>query len=89
MTTIHIAAATHTGSVRHGNEDCHGATSLVASRAEGEVVTAVVKVGAYAWASLSGFNLFGEPGQRVGAKHLEKCFAVIDRPGLPPGHRRR
>ena len=42
MTTVRISAATHAGSVRRGNEDSYGATSLIASRADGEVVSTVV-----------------------------------------------
>ena len=42
MTTVRISAATHTGSVRRGNEDAYGATSLIASRVDGEVVSAAV-----------------------------------------------
>lgn len=42
MTTVRIFAATHTGSVRRGNEDAYGATSLIASRVDGDVVSAVV-----------------------------------------------
>jgi len=42
MTAVRIFAATHTGSVRRGNEDAYGATSLIASRVDGDVVSAVV-----------------------------------------------
>ncbi len=42
MTTVRIFAATHTGAVRRGNEDAYGATSLIASRVDGEVVSALV-----------------------------------------------
>lgn len=42
MTTVRIFAATHTGSVRRGNEDAYGATSLIASRVDGEVVSAAM-----------------------------------------------
>jgi serine/threonine protein phosphatase PrpC len=42
MTTVRIFAATHPGSVRRGNEDAYGATSLIASRVAGEVVSAAV-----------------------------------------------
>ncbi len=42
MTNVRIFAATHTGSVRRGNEDAYGATSLIASRVDGEVVSAAV-----------------------------------------------
>lgn len=42
MTTVRISAATHTGTVRRGNEDAYGATSLIASRVDGEVVSAAV-----------------------------------------------
>lgn len=42
MTTVRIVAATHTGSVRTRNEDCYGATSLAASRTDGEVVSVEV-----------------------------------------------
>lgn len=42
MTHVRVFAATHTGSVRRGNEDAYGATSLSASRVDGEVVSAAV-----------------------------------------------
>ena len=42
MTTVRLVAATHSGSVRRGNEDAYGATSLIASRVDGEVVSAAV-----------------------------------------------
>jgi len=42
MSTIRISAATHTGLVRRGNEDSYSATSLIASRRDGEVVSAVI-----------------------------------------------
>ncbi len=42
MTTVRIFAATHAGSVRRGNEDAYGASSLIASRVDGEVVSAAM-----------------------------------------------
>jgi serine/threonine protein phosphatase PrpC len=42
MTVGRISAATHTGSVRHGNEDAYGATSLICSRVDGEIMSASV-----------------------------------------------
>jgi protein phosphatase len=42
MTTVHIVASTHAGSVRPFNEDAHGATSLVPSATDGEVTSVVV-----------------------------------------------
>ena len=42
MTTVRLVAATHSGSVCRGNEDAYGATSLIASRVDGEVVSAAV-----------------------------------------------
>lgn len=39
---VHIAAATHTGSVRDNNEDSYGATELIASQVDGEIVSTVV-----------------------------------------------
>lgn len=42
MSTVRISAATHTGSVRRENEDAYGATSLLVSRVDGEVVSTVL-----------------------------------------------
>ena len=42
MTTARICAATHMGLVRSRNEDGYGATGLLASRADGELVGAIV-----------------------------------------------
>lgn len=42
MTTVHIVASTHAGSVRPIDEDAYGATGLAPSTADGDVVSALV-----------------------------------------------
>ncbi len=78
MRTVSISAATHTGVVRRENEDAYGATDLVVSRVDGEVVSAVVTSGPCLVVVTDGLggHACGEVASQLAVDHLLESKAA-------------
>jgi serine/threonine protein phosphatase PrpC len=75
MTSIRVAAVTHRGLVRAGNEDSYGATALVPSAVDGEVV--IAEAGGGPFLAVVADGLGGHPcGEVASALAVEQMLAA-------------